>query len=47
MISINSQSLNSFYKSELEIAKEQGNVGFKIPGIAEPEVYWTLGMRVK
>jgi len=47
MISIHSQSLNSFYKSELEIAKEAGNVDFKIPGIDMPEVYWTLGMRAK
>lgn len=47
MISIHSASLNSFYKSELEIAKEEGNVDFRIPGIDSPEVYWTLGMRAK
>lgn len=47
MLSIHSASLNSFYKSELEIAKEEGNVDFKIPGIDAPEVYWTLGMRAK
>lgn len=45
MMSIHSASLNSFYKSELEIAKEEGNVDFAIPGIDMPEVYWTLGMR--
>lgn len=47
MLSIHSASLNSFYKAELEVAKEQGNVDFKIPGIDAPEVYWTLGMRAK
>lgn len=47
MLSIHSASLNSFYKAELEIAKEQGNVDFAIPGIAEPSVYYTLGMRAK
>lgn len=45
MLSINSMTLNSFYKSELEIAKEEGNIDFKIAGISEPEVYFQLAMR--
>ena len=45
MVSINSQTLNSFYKSELEAAKEKGDVDFAIPGIGTPEVYFKLGMR--
>lgn len=47
MISVNSMTLNSFYKSELEAAKEEGNVDFKVPGIEVPEVYWSLGMKAK
>jgi len=47
MLSIHSQSLNSFYKSEFEIAKEEGNVDFSIPGIKAPEVYYKLGMKSK
>jgi len=45
MLSINSQTLNSFYKSELEVAKETGNIDFSLPGIDAPELYYTLGMR--
>jgi len=45
MISINSQTLNSFYKSELEVAKETGNIDFALPGIEAPKLYWTIGMR--
>lgn len=45
MLSINSQTLNSFYKAEMEVAKEEGNVDFALPGIDTPELYWTLGMR--
>lgn len=36
MISFNSSQLNSFYDKEMEIAKEQGNVDFAIPGIGAP-----------
>ena len=45
MLSINSNTLNSFYKSELEVAKEEGNVDFSLPGLETPEVYYKLGMR--
>lgn len=43
--SIASPTVNALYKEELEIAKKEGNVDFKIPGIGEPKVYWDIGMR--
>lgn len=45
MVSINSQTLNSFYKAELEVAKEKGDIDWALPGIEAPEVYYTLNMR--
>ncbi len=45
--SVNSQSLNSFYKAEMEAAKEAGNFNFKIPGLAEPEATPILSRRSK
>ena len=45
LLSINSMTHNSLYKSELEVAKEEGNVDFALPGIETPEVYYKLGMR--
>lgn len=36
-MSVNSQTLNSFYKAEMEVAKESGDIDFKIPGLGEPE----------
>lgn len=44
---INSQSLNALYKAEMEIAKEQGNFDFKIPGLAEPTFTAGLSRRKK
>ena len=35
MVTVNSQTLNSFYKSELEQAKERGDSDFEIPGLTE------------
>jgi hypothetical protein len=35
MISVNSQTLNSLYKAELEEATERGDMDFAIPGIKE------------
>ena len=35
-VGVNSQTLNAFYKQEMEIAKEEGNFDFEIPGIGEP-----------
>jgi len=45
LLSINSQTLNSFYKAELEAAKEAGDYNFALPGIDTPEVYYTIGMK--
>lgn len=36
LISVNSKTLNAFYKQELQIAQEAGAVDFKIPGLDEP-----------
>jgi len=38
MVSVNSQTLNSFYKEQLELAKERGEDDLKIPGITEVKV---------
>lgn len=45
MISVNSNTLNSYYKREREIAREEGHaLDFKIPGISEPSTSTTLRM---
>lgn len=46
-VTINSQSLNAFYKAEMEAAKESGDFDFKIPGLAEPEASPVLSRRKK
>ena len=33
MVSVNSMTLNSYYKAELEIAGGEGNIDFAIPGL--------------
>lgn len=45
MASVNSQTLNSFYKAEMDNAVKAGNVDFKVPGIGEPAHTRTLNMR--
>lgn len=45
MISVNSATLNSFYKSEFEQAKERGDAEFKIPGINEETINIILTFR--
>ena len=48
LISVNSNTLNAFYKKELEIAREEGRAfGFKIPGISEPSTSMTLRIQKK
>lgn len=43
MISVNSQTLNSWYRQEHEIAVEEKRVSdFKVPGLSEPSVYETI-----
>ena len=44
---VNSQSLNALYKAELEVAKADGNLEFKIPGIGEPTATPILSRRKK
>lgn len=44
-LTINSQSLNSFYKKEFEIAKEEGNLDWILPGVGEPTAYKQLTLR--
>jgi len=43
--SVNSQTLNSFYKSLAAEAEEQGNYDFKMPGVGEPTTYTSLKLR--
>jgi hypothetical protein len=45
LITVNSQTLNSYWKKEFEAAVEQGNPDWKMPGIADPKHVITLGMR--
>lgn len=46
IVSVNSMTLNAFYKKEFDIACEEGRaVGFKIPGINEPKTITTLNVR--
>lgn len=45
MASVNSQTLNSFYKAELERAVAEGNSDFKLPGIGEPSHVKSLSSR--
>jgi hypothetical protein len=44
---VNSQSLNAFYKSELELALGRGELDFSIPGITEVLVVPKLSLRKK
>ena len=45
MISVNSQTLNSFAKKELELAKEEGDLDFKLPGLGEPTLNEMIALR--
>jgi len=45
MLSINSNTLNSFYKEERAEAVEEGDIDWALPGVKDPEIYWQLGMR--
>jgi hypothetical protein len=47
IITVHSQTLNAFYKSKMEEAINEGNVDFKIPGIAEPKLVQNLTIRAK
>ncbi len=46
IVSVNSMTLNAFWKREQEIAvEEERSIGFKIPGISEPKSSVTLSIR--
>jgi len=45
LVSVNSKTLNSWYKQEFDAFAEQGKVGFKIPGLEEPSVRESLSIR--
>jgi len=47
MITVNSQTLNSWYNKEIEIARSNGKSEFQVPGIAEPTPYDDLSVRKK
>ena len=36
MVSVNSMRLNAWFKEEMEVAKQKGDFGFKVPGLPEP-----------
>lgn len=45
---VNSNSLNSYYNEEWEIAKAEGRgMEFQLPGVGEPKLFETCGMRKK
>lgn len=45
MMTVNSQSLNAFYKEQMELAKETGDLNFEMPGIGEPTLMESLSLR--
>lgn len=45
LVSVNSNTLNSFCKAEYEAAKEAGNVDFKVPGLEAPTAMEKIGFR--
>ena len=45
LITIHSQTLNSWYKQEKEVAESEGNFHFKVEGLPEPKTTYTLSMR--
>lgn len=47
MISVNSRTLNSWYKTEAEIAQMERNINFQIPGLAEPYTKQTISFAKK
>jgi flavodoxin len=47
LITVNSNTLNSFAKGELEAAKEAGDIDFEIPGLEEPNYTERVALRKK
>ena len=51
MLTVNSNTLNSYYMQEWDLVKESGDpeaaMNFSIPGIKEPKLYETISFRKK
>jgi hypothetical protein len=47
LITVNHNTLNSFYKAEMNAAIEQGAVDFQVPGLDEPKHSKSLVLRSK
>lgn len=45
IVSVNSQTLNSLYRSLSDQAMREGKLDFQIPGVEEPKFFKTLKMR--
>ena len=45
MVSVNSMTLNSLYKSLSEAAAKEGILDFRMPGVPEPTIYTNLKLR--
>jgi hypothetical protein len=45
MVNINSQTLQGFYRAEMDAALDRGEVNFRMPGIGEHSYVQTLSMR--
>lgn len=45
MITVHSQTLNSYYKEAFEEAVQNGDDGFHIPGLGEPVLSQSIGLR--
>lgn len=47
MITINHQTLNSYYKEEMEAHLNKGELDFTLPGVSEPSAHRTISLRRK
>lgn len=45
MVSVNSQTLNAYYKAEKAAAEEKGDFAFQLPGVGEPTVDQIVAFR--
>lgn len=45
LFTVNSQTLNSLYKKEKELAEEKGELFFRLPGIDDPTIMTYLSVR--
>lgn len=45
LVSVNSQTLNAFYKAEKKLAEERGEWSFTLPGVGEPTTEQILAFR--